>query len=747
MDLTEDTSVRESEILVAARVYVARGFFVVPIPPGRNRPLQEGWQDLRLIETELPEYFAAAGNIGLLLSPSGLVDIDCDCHEAAAAARILLPGTGMVHGHASNLRSHLYYKSSSTGSNTPFRDPRHFGTTSDRSTLVEFRVHGQTVVPPSTNLRSGEPVRWDSDGEPADADGDALLCNVAKVASAALIARYWPRGSRHHATMALSGMLLRSGWGNVAVETFITAVVDAAQDEENAGRLRDIVSTSRRLEQRLPATGTPTLVQIIGADIVEKVNGWLKLSVPNESTETVAFHHTDLGNAQRLVAAHGEDLRFDCHSGRWLFWDGCRWAYDGSGHVERLAKDAVKQIYSEANNSPRHDDRTMLIKHALKSEAEGRIRAMVNLAKSESDIVIGADKLDAGEMLLNCTNGVLDLETGNLLAHAREFLCTKNLNIPFDKDASCPRWFEFLDQIFERNQSLINFLQRAVGYSLTGKTIEQVLFLLYGTGANGKTTFIEIMKALLGPYAKQANFETFLAAKMPSNHNDLARFQGARFVAAVEAGEGRTLDETIVKQVTGGDSITTRFLYKEYFEFRPQLKLWLVANDKPRVVGTDEAIWRRIRLVPFNVTIPPSKRDKQLLEKLMAELTGILAWAVEGCLDWQKHGLGEPVEVQEATSQYRTEMDTLESFMNERCERGAQYSVLAANIYDGYKKWCEFTLEHPMTQQKFGLRLRKMEFTSTRLRGQRYWQGIRFSQVHDADGSDVVDVDSHQPFQ
>jgi putative DNA primase/helicase len=744
--MADALNVDENPLLLAARNYVSRGFFVVPIPFGQNRPLHEKWQELRIGQNELQEYFAEAENIGLLLSPSGLADVDCDCPEAVAAARILLPQTEMVHGHASNPASHHYFRASDIGKNIKFSDPR--SSNDSRATIIEIRVNGQTVVPPSINQRSGEPVFWERKGEPADVGGLFLRKYVGRIASAALVARYWRKGARHDTSMALVGMLLRAGWTEKDVQEFVRAVVTAAHDEEGPARLRDIVSTLEKLRQDLPVTGAPTLKEIIGPDIVNQVCEWLQVSAADGSaadggTDSPVPHLTDSGNAQRLVLAHGKDLRFDCSSGRWLFWDGRRWAYDANGQVERFAKDAVRQIYSEANNAPRHDDRTMLIKHALKSEAEGRIRAIVNLAKTEHDIAIESDKLDPGEMSLNCANGVLDLETGILLAHSREFLCTRILEIPFENDASCPRWLEFLDQIFEGNQSVIGFLQRAVGYSLTGKTIEQVFFLLYGMGANGKTTFIEIIKALLGPYAKQANFETFLAAKM-QNHNDLARFQGARFVAAVEAPEGRTLNETVLKQVTGGDSITTRFLYREYFEFRPQLKLWLVANDKPRVVGTDEAIWRRIRLVPFNVTIPPSKRDKQLLEKLMAELPGILAWAVQGCLDWQKQGLGEPVEVQQATSQYRTEMDTLHSFTNERCERGAQYSVPAANIYDGYKKWCEFTLEQPMTQQKFGLRLRKMGFSSNRLRGQRFWQGIRFIQAHDADGSDAVDVNLHQ---
>lgn len=318
-----DSSISASPVLLAARRYVSRGFLVVPIPSGRNRPLQSKWQDLRLGEDELPKYFGPEGNVGLLLLPSGLVDVDCDCPEAVAAAQILLPRTEMVHGHASNPSSHLYFRATNLSKNSQFLDPRRQGkSTGNRSTIVEIRVNGQTVVPPSINQRSGEPVVWEVEGEPAAVTGVELRTSVGRVASAALISRYWSKGARHDAAMALASMLLRAGWMIEDVQKFVKAVVTAAHDEEGPARLRDVASTLERLRQQLPATGTPTLAQIIGSDIVEQASEWLQLSVPSENSETDSFHHTDLGNAQRLVAAHGENLRFDFDSGRWLLWDG-----------------------------------------------------------------------------------------------------------------------------------------------------------------------------------------------------------------------------------------------------------------------------------------------------------------------------------------------------------------------------------------------------------------------------------------
>ena len=333
-------------------------------------------------------------------------------------------------------------------------------------------------------------------------------------------------------------------------------------------------------------------------------------------------------------------------------------------------------------------------------------------------------ELDADLWLLNCRNGTVDLRTGKLLPHHPENLCTKQVPVVFDQQAKCPTWLAFLLRVMADNRALVQFLQRAIGYSLTGSTVEQVLFFFYGTGANGKSTFIETCRKLLGDYAQQADFDTFVTKKNDGPRNDLARLMGARFVAAVEAAQGRQLAENVIKQVTGGDTITARFLYHEHFEYLPQFKLFLVANHKPRVVGTDEAIWRRIRLVPFTVTIPREQRDKQLLEKLQSELPGILAWAVRGCLKWQDDGLGEPVQVSEATEAYRRENDTLGDFIEEKCVIDPDESLEAGLLYETFTTWCEANGEEPLSQKSFGTQLHERGFQPIKQKGRRRWAGL-----------------------
>ena len=713
-------------VLEAAREYTRQGFFVVPIPRDQNHPTIRRWQKMRLRLKDVKKSFSGAWGVGLLLKPSKLTDIDLDCPEAVAAAKVLLPRTGMVHGRRGNPSSHYFYLVTPAPKNKSFFDPRQ-RPSGERAVLVEIRANGQTVAPPSLHSKTGESIRWESQDEPADVEGDNLYRAAAKVASAALVAHYWPENSRHFAAMALAGMLARAGWSEKATKKFVLAVVTAAHDEEVKSRLQDVASTYRRLGEGQQVTGTPTLADLIGVDIVEKVREWLELK--RESSP----HHTDLGNARRLVAAYGKNLRFCHEAGKWLAWNGEIWATDNSGIIDRLAKDTVRTIYLEAGGNANSADRGSLAKHALRSEAEARLRAMIDLAKTEPGVPVNASQLDADQWLLNCRNGTLDLRTGELLPHHPESLCTKEVPVVFDRYAKCPTWLAFLLRVMADNRGLVQFLQRTLGYALTGSTREQVLFFLYGTGANGKSTFIETCRKLLGNYAQQADFDTFVIKKSDGPRNDLARLVGTRFVAAVEAAQGRQLAENVIKQVTGGDTITARFLYHEHFEYSPQFKLFLVANHKPRVVGTDEAIWRRIRLVPFTVTIPTEERDKQLLEKLQGELPGILAWAVRGCLKWQADGLGEPVQVSEATEAYRREMDVMADFIEEHCVLGERETADAGLLYKLFQEWSEKNGEEILTQKSLGAQLSERGFEPSKKRGHRCWVGLRLRRENDDD--------------
>jgi putative DNA primase/helicase len=425
---------------------------------------------------------------------------------------------------------------------------------------------------------------------------------------------------------------------------------------------------------------------------------------------TGGFNLSDLGNARRLVAQHGQDLRY-CHlSKKWWPWTGKVWQEDHSGVAPSLAKQTVGTIYVEAAAAG-EDFRKALASFALRSESTSRIAGMLSLAESEPGIPITPDQFDTDPWLLNCLSGTIDLKSGELRPHNRADLITRMAAVEYDPKATCPLFLKFLNRIMGGNLGLINFLQKILGYSLTGSTREQCLFFLYGLGANGKSTLLEVVQSLWGDYATRTSSETFLAKKPGGIPNDVAALRGARLAAAVEVEQGRRLAEVLVKEMTGGDTISARFMRAEWFSFKPQFKIFLATNHKPIIRGTDFAIWRRIRLIPFTVQIPKEEQDRDLPEKLRGELPGILNWAMAGCLQWRFGGLEPPKEVDDATQDYRAEMDVLGDFIAERCILDPGADATAAELYKSYTSWAEENGEkRPLTQRAFGMSLTERGF-------------------------------------
>ncbi|MGF9601345.1 phage/plasmid primase, P4 family [Bacillus subtilis] len=403
------------------------------------------------------------------------------------------------------------------------------------------------------------------------------------------------------------------------------------------------------------------------------------------------FHLTELGNAERLVYYHGKNIRY-CNELDWLIWNGKMWEEDSKRQIEALTAQTLRAIYGEAKATEDGYRKKQLNDWAKKCERRN-IR-MNTILDTRPMVAVRKQELDSHKYLFNCENGVIDLKNGELLPHDRDFLITKISSVAYQKNADCPNWKAFLESIFideqgQPNYEIIDFMQKAIGYSLTGDTTEQVMFFLFGNGRNGKSTFINTVQQLLGDYGRQTNSDTFIKKKNDSSiNNDIARLDGARFVSAVESEEGQQLSESLVKQITGGEKMSARFLRQEYFEFTPEFKVFFTTNHKPIVKGSDEGIWRRIRLVPFTVTIQKEKVDKKLPQKLAAEMPGILRWAVEGCLKWQKEGLKEPEVIRKATEGYREDMDILGPYMSERCVVHPSAKIEAKELYKDYKNWC-----------------------------------------------------------
>lgn len=442
----------------------------------------------------------------------------------------------------------------------------------------------------------------------------------------------------------------------------------------------------------------------------------------DEMRESADRALTDLGNSERLVDRFGHLLRY-CHPWRcWLYFDGTRWVRDERGMAATFAKRTVRAMLQEAQGAgdKRYQE---LLAWALKSEGQGHLEAMVRLA--ESALPILPEQFDADAFLFNVQNGTLDLRTGLLRPHRADDYLLKLAPVVYDPAAPAPLWETFLARIMDGNEKLTGFLQRAAGYGLTGSSAEQCLFILHGGGANGKSTWLGAIQGVLGDYAMPAPPDLLMVKRGDGNHpTEVADLFRARFVSTIENEDGKRFSEALLKLLTGGDKLKARRLYENFWQFDPTHKFFLAANHKPVVRGQDHGIWRRIHLVPFEVTIPDREKDTTLAEKLKAERPGILRWLVEGCRAWQRDGLEPPDEVRAATRTYRAEMDVLADFLAERCIVKADAEVKAAALYTEFVAWSRGNGEHELSQKALGGRLRERGFINERKSGGFIWHGL-----------------------
>ncbi len=457
---------------------------------------------------------------------------------------------------------------------------------------------------------------------------------------------------------------------------------------------------------KVPVESLGNLHQAI-QDVAEKANQ--RQSGDANGKSLPISRTTDTANAERFARLHGQNARY-CHAWRkWLVWDNRRWVLDASGEIMRLAKSVARSIYTEAA-SPDVDGGTAqsLAKWAASSERRDRLNAMLALAESEQPIPISVDSLDREPWLFNVQNGTINLRTGELQPHRREEFLTKlaSIEYPTEPGVDAVLWLDFLDRIFDGDGELIDFVQRLIGMAMVGEVQEHVLPIFHGTGSNGKSVFVETIMGMLGPdYSMKAASSLLMASGSDRHPTEVADLFGKRFVAVVETEDGKRLAESMVKELTGGDSLRARRMREDFWEFRPSHSVFMATNHRPVVRGNDHAMWRRLKLVPFAVTIPDAEQDRELTAKLRAEWPAILRWAVQGCLGWQQCGLGEPEVVRAATDGYRSDEDQIEQFIADRCMVGPSYQVRSSAIYKSYREWCDQQGERPLSQKKFSQRL------------------------------------------
>ncbi|MCQ4164698.1 DNA primase family protein [Tahibacter harae] len=454
---------------------------------------------------------------------------------------------------------------------------------------------------------------------------------------------------------------------------------------------------------------------------------------------------SDLANANRLKHHFGDHLLYVDGIG-WHTW-GPPWKLDELG-ARRIAHGLGRLIAEEAaamapwvaaskdgaERKIREQAMEARFRFATASEQASAVRATLHMAQPM--LCCRADELDADPDLLGLPNGVLDLRNWKRREHQQNDYITKTAGAEIDFAADAPTWRKFLADIMADDAELLDYIQRLAGYSLTGHRGEHLLPILFGCGANGKSTFLSTMQALLGDYAGTAA-PSLLIAKGGNEHpTALADLQGKRLVVVSETGEAGRLNEEVAKMLTGGDTITARRMRQDFYQFKPTHLLMLQTNHRPRVAGTDEGIWRRLRLLPFVVTIPPEMRDARLVDKLRAELPGVLSWALEGLKKYRANGFNTPASVKAATADYRSSSDAIGAFISECCRENPFFTVPASDLYKAYVEWCENSGERPRPQRDFGMRLSERGFDAEKgTGGKRRWRGIGLADSGTSGGS------------
>lgn len=445
------------------------------------------------------------------------------------------------------------------------------------------------------------------------------------------------------------------------------------------------------------------------------------ISDPETDSSSISRLMTDVGNAARLVHRYGNRIRFCYGPGQWLIWDGKRWKPDDRGRIIKLCKATALAIFDEAKQAE-GDLQEELVRWAMMSQKRDRLTAMAALAQPE--VAVGPDDLDADPWAFNVNNGTIDLRTGELRPHRRDDLITKIAPVEYDDTARAPRFDRFLEEIFGGDRDLIQFVQRWHGHCLSADIREQYLPIYHGEGNNGKSVLLDTISAVMGDYVGEAPPDLITVRKHPEHPTEIADLMGRRLVIASETERDAELRLQLIKRLTGNARLKARLMRQDYFEFARSHKMILVTNNRPSIREDTEAAWRRLRLVPFEVVIPKAKRDADLMRKLSSEKSGILAWLVQGCVDWLREGLTEPSAVMAATEAYRGCANSLDAFLLDRCVLGEGLACVTSELMAAYGGWCAQNKRVPIRGRAFAAALKERQCMPTKIGGQRHWIGL-----------------------
>lgn len=689
-------------------------------------PAHANWQnEEKTLDEALALFEAHESNIGLLLGhKSNIIDIDCDSHEAVIISKHL------VKGHLAS-----FFRSSSSG---------HYlmrcegGKTlqlhdDDGGTIIELRGNGaQTMIPPSIHPDGQELTFFDWNKDTDEYHFDDIHKMVHRIGALSLLLRKWQKGSRHQLSLCIAGLCQSIGLTYDDAFDVIQLLCSVTHDEEEQSRINNVKHTFQRPSHS--NLGYEGLVQFGNKDFADKVSAWLQIgfgliedkpqlpSNENELTRLNTIANVEEVTEARLAELYASQLTnkaLYCFSEKhWYLWDGNRWQKDEQRQLLLLTKNFVRLAAKVALDGRGRD----VVNRILSFETANKMESLEKLAKPE--LAVRVTDFDTNIMQLCVKNGVIDLNTGKLLQPLPSMLHSKMAGVSFEQDARCPRFIQFLNDIFESDNDLIEYVQKVTGYMLTGNTDEQSLFMLLGGGANGKSTLVNILTKLLGEYAVNTPTNTLMASVNPGVGDDIVKMAGARLITAQESENGQRFAEAKIKSLTGGDEVTGRPLYGVLFSFKPVGKIVIATNNRPEIRGADEGIWRRIREIPFNRQFKEAEQDKQLMSYLVKELPGILNWAIEGCLKWQSEGLIAPEAVKASGAEYRSEMDTVAGFIDEECHIDASLRIGVSTLYEQYEAYCKSQGKRPRTKIQFGKSLQSQGYEKVLDSSGRYWTGL-----------------------
>lgn len=660
-------------MLERALAYAAEGFHVFPCCQGKKTPLTEnGCHDATTDLEQIRRWWGKWPRANIAIATGhGVVVLDFDVKEGKPG-RETFQELQVRHGSLSTLIA----TTPSGGWHLWFRTDHEIRNAVDLLPGLDIRGSGgYVVVPPS--MVDGKPYAWTNEDDIADLPASLLSLLTArevrrgspKPAADGII----PKGKRNAALTSLAGSMRRRGMGEAAIVAALAA--------ENA-------------EKCDPPLGEQE-IRRIAASVARYPAEESKQAKPRRNQSKKSADFTDDHLALVFAERYRGGLRYCAQFGKWYVWSGFLWAPDEKLMVVTMSRAVCREAAS--NVSDESDQRRI--------RSKSTIMAVESLARSDQSLAVSAVDFDADPWKLNTPGGVVDLTTAALQSSDRGHLFTKATAVAPSDNLDCPLWLHFLDDVTDGNRELIGFLQRISGYGLTGETREHALFFFYGPGGNGKGVFLNTLTAILADYARTAPMTTFVETHGEAHPTDLAMLRGARLVTAQETKDGSQWAAGKIKQMTGGDPITARFMRQDFFTYTPQFKLFLAGNHKPALKTVDEAIRRRFHIIPFTVKIPEHRKDKQLCEKLKAEYHHILRWAIEGCLAWQRNGLNPPASVREATEMYLHIQDFFGQWIEERCAVGPNFWEKTDWLYADWKRYAQSHDEKPGKMNDFSEQL------------------------------------------